>query len=59
MTPHPFQADPDIPPDHRDRKTCICGLTGRPGDSHHDVPAAPAQAEHLRRVGDDSLEEVT
>jgi hypothetical protein len=58
LTPHLFRADPDLPADHQGRRVCAgCHLIGRPGDPHHDVPPVPEQAEHLRRVGDDSLEE--
>jgi hypothetical protein len=40
LTPHPFQADPDLPADHKGRRVCAgCHLIGRPGDP----------------VGDDSL----
>jgi hypothetical protein len=57
MIPHVFQADPDLPADHRGRRVCsVCHLVGRAGDAHHDVPPVPEQAEHLRRIGDDSLE---
>lgn len=54
--PHPFQADPDLPADARGRHVCRCGLVGRPGDAHHDVQPVPEQAEHRRRVGDDTTE---
>lgn len=40
-----FTPDPDIPADHRGRRTCRCGLTGEPGDAHH-TPPAPAEADH-------------
>lgn len=55
--PHPFQADPDLPPDHQGRRVCAaCHLLGRTGDTHHDVQPVPEQAEHRRRYGDDSTE---
>lgn len=38
IPPHPFQADPDVPPDHLGRGACRCGLIGRPGDAHHAMP---------------------
>lgn len=42
-TPHPFVADPDLPPDMNGRRVCLrCHLVGRPGDAHHDMPSAPA-----------------
>lgn len=46
----PFQPDPDIPPDQNGRGVCRnCHLVGAPGDAHHTLPDAPAQAEHWRR----------
>lgn len=40
-----FTPDPDIPADHRGRRTCRCGLTGEPGDAHHTLPPAPDEAD--------------
>jgi hypothetical protein len=51
--PHPFLEDPDLPPDHLGRLVCRCGLVGRPGDAHHDMPDVPEQAAHRHRYGDD------
>jgi hypothetical protein len=40
VIPHVFQADPDLPADHRGRRVCaVCHLVGRTGDAHHDVEA--------------------
>ena len=33
-----FTPDPDLPADHQGRRTCRCGLPGKPGDAHHTVP---------------------
>lgn len=52
--PHPFVADPDLPADHNGRRVCRCGLVGRPGDTHHDMPVVPEQVAHERRYGDDT-----
>lgn len=54
--PHLFVADPDVPADHRGRRTCRCSLVGEPGDAHHQLPDVPEQAEHRRRVGEDGGE---
>jgi hypothetical protein len=51
--PHPFQADPDLPPDHRGRPFCRCGVVRVDGDPRHEMPAVPEQAEHRRRVGEE------
>lgn len=40
-SPHPFVADPDVPPDHNGHRACRCGLVGQPGDAHHTMPASP------------------
>lgn len=51
--PHPFAEDPDTPGDPvSGKRVCRCGLVGRPGDAHHNLPAVPAQAEARRRAGD-------
>jgi hypothetical protein len=47
MPPHPFQADPDVPPDHNGHRACKCGLVGEPGDAHHNPPPAPVDARQL------------
>jgi hypothetical protein len=53
-TPHPFVADDDTPPDHNGRQVCrFCHLIGEPGDTHHEMPVVPEQAEHRRRVGEE------
>lgn len=47
VPPHPFVADPDVPPDHRGRRACIapgCHLMGASGDAHHTMPT-PADAD--------------
>lgn len=52
--PHPFQADPDVPPDHHGRAFCRhCGKVDIPDDPRHTMPDVAAQGEHRRRVGDD------
>jgi hypothetical protein len=51
--PHPFQADPDLPPDHRGRPFCRCGVVRVDGDPRHEMPVVPEQAEHRRRVGEE------
>jgi hypothetical protein len=50
--PHPFVADEDLPPDMNGRRVCRCGLVGRPGDAHHDMPDVPEQAEARRWAGE-------
>lgn len=51
--PHPFVADPELPPDQGGRQVCAtCHLVGLPDDAHHQLPNVPEQAEHRRRVGD-------
>lgn len=48
-----FQADPDVPPDHRGVGACKgCGLIGQAGDAHHTLPA-PERDVQLLRAGDD------
>lgn len=53
LTPHPFAADADLPPDQLGRRVCRCGLVGIPGDSHHAMPDVPEQAEHRHRYEPD------
>lgn len=54
VAPHPFTADPDLPPDQNGRHICAaCHLVGEPNDPRHTMPDVPAHAEHLRRYGDD------
>lgn len=50
-----FIADPDIPADHRGRRTCWCGLVGRPGDAHHS-PEVPAEADHGQRAAGEQVD---
>jgi hypothetical protein len=51
--PHPFQADPELPhPTTDGRRVCRCGLVGRPGDAHHDMPDAPDEDARSRAAGD-------
>lgn len=50
---HVFVADPDLPPDQNGRRVCRCGLVGRPGDAHHNLPAAPPEDARSRAAGDD------
>ena len=53
-SPHPFVADPDLPPDLHGRQVCAtCHLVGTPDDAHHAMPEVPEQAEHRQRYGDD------
>lgn len=50
VRPHLFVPDPDVPADQNGRRACAtCHLIGEAGDTHHTLPDAPAQAEHLRR----------
>jgi hypothetical protein len=52
IPPHPFQRDPDLPPDQNGRYVCRapgCHLVGEPDDIHHTMPDVPAQAEHHGR----------
>jgi hypothetical protein len=51
-----FTADPDVPPDHRGRRACVCGLLGEPGDPHHTLPDVPEQAEVRGRYDHEELE---
>lgn len=44
VTPHSFEADPDMPPDHNGRRWCRCGLPGSPGDDRHPFDAQPLTA---------------
>lgn len=56
VRPHPFVADPTIPPDQSGRATCRCQLVGEPGDAHHTLPVVPEQAAVAARYdpeGDD------
>jgi hypothetical protein len=55
---HQFVADPDMPADHRGRRTCgTCRMTGTPGDAHHPTtpplprtrPLTPDAAAAVRR----------
>jgi hypothetical protein len=47
---HPFEADPDLPPDHLGRHVCKrCHLLGRPGDPHHDTAELDAEQAEARR----------
>jgi hypothetical protein len=39
-----WNPDPDIPPDHRGRRTCLtCHRIGSPDDPGHTPPAPPAR----------------
>jgi hypothetical protein len=40
-----FTPDPDVPADHNGRRTCVCHLTGQPGDAHHTLPPTPDFAD--------------
>jgi len=56
LAPHLYEPDRDAPPDHRDRLPCRrCPLPA--GNRVHDETAVAqidaAQAEHLRRIGED------
>ena len=53
-TAHVFEPDRDIPADHRGQRPCRppCGLP-RANRVHQLPDTAEAQAEHLRRIGDD------
>lgn len=52
QSPHPFVADPELPPDMNGRQVCRCGLLGRPGDARHNMPTVPEQAESRRWAGE-------
>ena len=48
--PHDFNADPDVPADHRDRQRCkTCGVMGAAGDARHPTarPAGPPRPRPL------------
>lgn len=54
VPPHPFVADPDVPPDPLDRtgrRACRCGLLGEPGDAHHTLPP-PVDDARSRAAGE-------
>ncbi|TDC48844.1 hypothetical protein E1258_27615 [Micromonospora sp. KC207] len=52
LTPHLYQPDGDLPADHTGDQPCTCHLPRR--HARHTVPdTADAQAEHLRRIGED------
>ena len=56
MSPHLYIEDRELPADHRGDRPCKCG---RPqGNGAHDQAAVAkvdaAQAEHLRRIGEDN-----
>jgi hypothetical protein len=44
VPPHRFDLDDRIPPDWADRRWCVCGLPGEPGDDRHPVDARPLGA---------------
>lgn len=51
---HVYEADRDIPADHRGQRPCRppCGLPRQ--NRVHELPdTTEAQAAHLRRIGDD------
>lgn len=50
--PHVYRPSPDDPGDHHGNRRCTCGLPK--SNSCHQLPdTGPAQAEHLRRIGED------
>jgi hypothetical protein len=49
-----FTPDPAIPADHRGRLTCVCGLTGEPGDPRHTPAAADSQDAQQLAAGERS-----
>ncbi|MBM0275353.1 hypothetical protein [Micromonospora tarensis] len=55
MRPHPYTPSTVIPADQLGAKPCICGRAEK--NVAHDASAVAkvdaAQAEHLRRIGDD------
>lgn len=52
--PHLFTPDPDVPADPITRlRACRCGLVGEPGDAHHTLPPAPAEADGRQRAAGD------
>jgi hypothetical protein len=53
VPPHPFVADPDVPPDHLGRGACRCGLIGLPDDAHHAMPDGGDDAQR-RAAGERS-----
>jgi hypothetical protein len=52
VRPHLFQPNPDLGVDHQGRHTCICGLTGVPGDAHHTLPDRPVADAQQRAAGE-------
>lgn len=57
VPPHPFVADPDVPPDPLDRtgrRVCRCGLLGEPGDAHHTLPEVVGQDARQRAAGEET-----
>lgn len=53
-SPHPFSEDPDTPGDPiSGKRVCRCGLVGRPGDAHHNLPAGPPEDARSRAAGGD------
>ncbi|WP_420123879.1 hypothetical protein [Nakamurella sp.] len=55
VRPHPYTASATIPADQLGRRPCICGRAK--GNSVHtravSAEVDAAQAEHLRRIGDE------
>ena len=52
LSPHPFREDPDLPADVNGRRVCRCGLVGRPGDAHHEMPDVPHDDAQRRAAGE-------
>lgn len=44
LPPHLFTADARIPPDWANRRWCVCGVPGEPGDDRHPADALPLGA---------------
>ncbi|MFI6266132.1 hypothetical protein [Micromonospora sp. NPDC051006] len=55
VRPHRYAASTTVPADHNGLRPCICGRAK--GNAAHNAEAVAqvdaAQAEHLRRIGDD------
>lgn len=61
--PHLFTPDPDVPARYSadghllNLGACRCGLVGEPGDAHHTLPPAPAEADGRQRAAGDTTYE--
>lgn len=51
-----FTPNRDLGVNHQGRHTCICGLTGVPGDAHHTLPDRPVADAQQRAAGEEVQE---